>query len=114
MEETTILDFNTCLFAKIKAAKIKNHFQMANPLLAFLKQLESMEQMLKQVGQLKQMVDLETDYNKKMKIYDEMNLHMDEFDKLRVIILQIYKELQAIVTQKKMSEIDLLMSKINL
>jgi Zn-dependent oligopeptidase len=81
---------------------------------SFLQHLYEMEEKLQHVQELQAKVNLETEYREKVKIYDSINVTMDEFDNQRTSVMKIYEELQTILNAKEMIEINTLMTQINL
>jgi superfamily II helicase len=81
---------------------------------AFVQHMNQMAQKLQIVQELQRMVDTENTYEGKMKIYDTMKLRMDEFDKLKIMTLDLHTQLQTILDAKQLMEIDELMKRINM
>jgi hypothetical protein len=81
---------------------------------SFVQHINQMAQKLQHVQGLQTMVDTENTYEGKISIYDTMKLRMDEFDKLKIMTLDLHAQLQTILDAKQLMEIDELMKRINI
>ncbi len=80
----------------------------------FWQELNDMQEKLQSVAQLQDRVNEEIMYENKMRLYKTMNLTMDAFDKQKLSVMQLYEQLQKMVSGQETIEMNKLMQSMNL